>query len=136
MIIGYTQGAYDMFHIGHLNLLRNAKAHCDYLIVGVNQDDLIRSYKNKSAIIPLEERMAIVAAIRYVDRVVSCDTLDKVDAWNKYHYDVLMIGDDWKGSPRWEETERQINALGAKLLYLPYTHDTSSTILREKLQEY
>lgn len=136
MIIGYTQGTFDMFHIGHLNLLKNAKAHCDYLIVGVNKDELILEYKKKSAIVPLSERMAIVEAIRYVDKVVACDTLDKVSAWNQHHYDVLMIGDDWKGNPRWEETEKQISILGARLIYLPYTRDTSSTMLREKLKEY
>lgn len=133
MIIGYTQGTYDMFHIGHLNLLMNAKAQCDYLIVGVNSDELVEKYKNKSAIIPLEERMAIVGAIRYVDRVVSCDTLDKMDAFQKTPFHILFIGDDWKGNSRWAQTEKQMEGLGAKVVYLPYTKDTSSTLLREKL---
>ena len=113
--IGYTQGTFDMFHIGHLNLIRNAKKHCDYLIVGVNADDLVESYKNKRPIVPLEERAEIVRAIRYVDEVIVTTTLDKKQVWEKVHFN--------------EE-------LGAKLVFLPYTKDTSSTMLREKLKEF
>ena len=136
MIKGYTQGTYDMFHIGHLNLLRNAKAHCDYLIVGVNADELVESYKNKKPIIPIEERIAIVSAIRYVDEVVVTNTLDKVAMWNELHFDEIYIGDDWLGNARWAQTGRDMEALGAKLVYLPYTKDTSSTLLRDKLVDY
>ena len=136
MIKGYTQGTYDMFHIGHLNLLRNAKAHCDYLIVGVNADELVESYKNKKPIIPIEERIAIVSAIRYVDEVVVTKTLDKVAMWNELHFDEIYIGDDWLGNARWAQTGRDMEALGAKLVYLPYTKDTSSTLLRDKLVDY
>ena len=132
-IIGYTQGTFDMFHIGHLNLIRNAKRHCDYLIVGVNKDELVESYKNKRPIIPLEERVEIVRAIRYVDEVIATDTLDKTKIWEKVHFDEIYIGDDWKGNERWEKTGKEMEQLGAKLVFLPYTKDTSSTMLREKL---
>lgn len=136
MVIGYTQGTYDMFHIGHLNLLRNAKAQCDFLVVGVNADELVKQYKNKSVIVPLEERMDIVGSIRYVDRVVACDTLDKRVAFEKVHFNRLFIGDDWKGNPRWEETGRIMKELGVELIYLPHTQGTSSTMLRDKLNDY
>lgn len=136
MIIGYTQGTYDMFHIGHLNLLRNAKAQCDYLIVGVNSDELVKSYKKKSAIVPLEERIDIVSSIKYVDRVVKCDTLDKVTLHGELNFDKIFIGDDWKGNKRWIDTEKEMKKLGVTLVYLPHTDGTSSTLLREKLNEY
>ena len=135
-IIGYTQGTFDTFHIGHLNLIRNAKRHCDYLIVGVNKDELVESYKNKRPIIPLEERVEIVRAIRYVDEVIATDTLDKTKIWEKVHFDEIYIGDDWKGNERWEKTGKEMEQLGAKLVFLPYTKDTSSTMLREKLTQY
>ena len=125
-----------MFHIGHLNLIRNAKRHCDYLIVGVNKDELVESYKNKRPIIPLEERVEIVRAIRYVDEVIATDTLDKTKIWEKVHFDEIYIGDDWKGNERWEKTGKEMEQLGAKLVFLPYTKDTSSTMLREKLTQY
>ncbi len=136
MIIGYTQGTFDMFHIGHLNLIRNAKEQCAYLIVGVNSDELVKSYKNKIAIVPLEERLDIVRAIRYVDDVVVCTTLDKVEMQKKLHFNVIFIGDDWKGNERWKQTEIDMQKLGANVVYLPHTEGTSSTMLREKLNAY
>lgn len=136
MIIGYTQGTYDMFHIGHLNLLKHAKEKCDYLIVGVNTDKLVKQYKNKSAVIPFDERIEIVSSIKYVDQVVACDTLDKKEAFKNHKFDILFIGDDWKGNARWAQTEKDLAQLGARLEYLPYTKNTSSTMLREKLAEY
>ena len=135
-VIGYTQGTFDMFHIGHLNLIKNAKRHCDYLIVGVNADDLVESYKHKRPIVPLEERVEIVRAIKYVDEVIVTTTLDKKEVWEKVRFNEIYIGDDWKGNERWERTGIQMAELGAKLVYLPYTRDTSSTMLREKLTEY
>ena len=135
-VIGYTQGTFDMFHIGHLNLIKNAKRHCDYLIVGVNADDLVESYKHKRPIIPLEERAEIVRAIKYVDEVIVTTTLDKKKVWEKIRFNEIYIGDDWKGNERWEKTGKEMEALGAKLVYLPYTKDTSSTMLREKLKEF
>ncbi len=136
MVKGYTQGTYDMFHIGHLNLLKNAKSHCDHLIVGVNSDDLVENYKHKRPIVPIEERLAIVSAIRYVDEVIVTETLDKNVIWEKLHFDEIYIGDDWLGNDRWEQTGRDMEARGAKLIYLPYTKNTSSTILRKKLVDY
>ena len=107
MIVGYTTGVYDLFHIGHLNLLKNAKAQCDKLIVGVTTDAAAQ-YKNKTPFICQEERMAIVSAIKYVDEVVLQEDLDKVKAWDKIHYDVLFVGSDWKGTDIWNEYERQL----------------------------
>ncbi len=135
-IVGYTQGTYDMFHIGHLNLLKNAKRHCDYLIAGINSDELVASYKEKRPIIPLEERVAIVRAIKYVDEVVVTTTLDKMEMWDILRFDEIYIGDDWKGNARWEETGKVLETVGARLVFLPYTKDTSSTLLRQKLNEY
>ena len=134
--IGYTTGVFDMFHIGHLNILKRAKEQCDYLIVGVNADDLVESYKHKRPIIPLEERVEIVRAIKYVDEVIVTTTLDKKKVWEKIRFNEIYIGDDWKGNERWEKTGKEMEALGAKLVYLPYTKDTSSTMLREKLKEF
>ncbi len=136
MIIGFTQGTFDMFHIGHLNLIRNAKAQCDYLIVGVNSDELVKEYKHKATIVPLKERMDIIAALRYVDQVVACSTLDKTENQKNYHFSKLFIGDDWKGNERWIKTERDMRELGAEVIYLPHTNGTTSTMLREKLDEY
>ena len=136
MIIGYTQGTFDMFHIGHLNLIRNARAQCDYLIVGVNSDELVKAYKDKAAIVPFLERMDIIGALRFVDEVVQCDSLDKVEKQKQYHFNKLFIGDDWKGNARWEKTEEQMRELGAEVVYLPHTEGTNSTLLREKLNAY
>lgn len=135
MVIGYTQGTYDMFHIGHLNLLRNAKKQCDYLIVGVNSDELVMKYKNKSAIVPVNERVDIVGAIKFVDEVIICNTLDKTEMHKIKPFNKIFIGDDWKGNARWAKTEEDMKKIGVELVYLPHTDGTSSTILREKLNE-
>ena len=135
MVIGYTQGTFDMFHIGHLNLLRNAKAQCDYLVVGVNSDELVKEYKKMATIVPVRERMEIVGAIRYVDKVIECDTLDKVNTQKKLKFNKLFIGDDWKGTARWMKTEEEMCALGIEVVYLPHTDGICSTILREKLPD-
>lgn len=130
--VGYTTGVFDMFHIGHLNILRRAKEQCEYLIVGVTTDEMV-SYKNKKAIIPHDERMAIVENIKYVDRAVSQDSMDKMAAWEKYRFDVMFVGSDWKGTDKWNEFERQFAAIGVDIVYFPYTKGTSSTKLREAL---
>lgn len=135
-VVGFTAGAFDMFHIGHLNLIENAKAQCDFLIVGVNSDELIAGYKQKKAVVPFGERIRIVASIKSVDEVIRVDTLDKEALWYKCAFDFLFIGDDWKGHPRWEETERIMSVHNVKTIYLPYTRSTNSTLLREKLQDY
>lgn len=132
-IIGFTAGTFDMFHIGHLNLIKNAKSRCDYLIVGVNTDRLVYEYKGKNTIVPLEERIEIVRSIKYVDEVMSIDSLDKKISWKKNHYDLLFIGDDWKGNSRWIATEEEMKQYGVETIFLPYTKDTNSTLLREKL---
>lgn len=130
--IGYTTGVYDLFHIGHLNLLRKAKAQCDYLIVGVSTDDLVE-YKGKRSVIPFEERKEIVGAIKYVDEVVTQENMDKLGAWKKYHFDVMFVGDDWKGTDKWNKIEAELKEVGAEVVYFPYTKGTSSTLINETL---
>lgn len=132
-IVGFTAGTFDMFHVGHLNLLKNAKERCDYLVVGVNSDELVINYKHKKPVVPIEERVQIVEAIKYVDQVIVTDTLDKKVVWDKIAYSRLFIGDDWKGSDRWNKTEEEMKQYGVEVVYLPYTKTTNSTLLREKL---
>ena len=134
-IIGYTTGVFDMFHIGHLNILKRARAHCDYLIVGVSTDELCESYKHKKPIIPFEERKAIVEGIRYVDKVVPQVDREKFKAWERIGFDVMFVGDDWKNSPLFNELEEKFAHENVKIEYFPYTTGTSSTILREKLDQ-
>lgn len=131
--IGYTTGVYDLFHIGHLNLLRRAKEMCDYLIVGVTVDELV-SYKGKQAVIPFEERLAIVSAIKYVDQAVPQVNMNKLEAQDKYHFDVMFVGDDWKGKPNWVRYEAEMAERGVDVVYFPYTQGTSSTKLRDVLK--
>ncbi|MCQ2403350.1 MAG: adenylyltransferase/cytidyltransferase family protein [Lentisphaeria bacterium] len=131
--IGYTTGVFDMFHVGHLNILRQAKEMCDYLIVGVSTDELSEQSKHKRPVIPYEERVAIVSAIRYVDQVVPQETKDKFAAFEKYHFDAMFVGDDWKGSELFNKYEAMLKPLGCTVVYFSYTQGTSSTILREKL---
>lgn len=129
MIIGYTTGVYDMFHIGHLNVIRRAKEQCDYLIVGVSTDELVQKEKNKTPIIPYEERAEIVSAIRYVDQVVPQFDKNKMGAWEKYHFDKMFVGSDWEGTPQWKEFEKQFEPLKVEIIYLPHTDGISSTQL-------
>ena len=133
--VGYTTGVYDLFHIGHLNILRRAKEQCEYLIVGVSTDELVETYKHKTPIIPFEERKAIVEAIRYVDRVVPQISMDKVDAWRKLHFDVIFHGDDWKGSNLYNDIEKTLHDVGCDMVFLKHTDGTSSTLLAQKLHE-
>lgn len=134
MIIGYTTGVYDMFHIGHLNILRRAKEQCDYLIVGVSTDELVQHEKNKTPIISFEERCAIVEAIKYVDKVVPQVDKNKFGAWQKYHFNKMFVGSDWKGTTAWIGFEAQFRPLGVEIVYLDHTDGISSSILRNKLQ--
>ena len=131
--VGYTTGVFDMFHIGHLNILRRAKEKCDYLIVGVSTDELVMEYKNKTPIIPFEERAEIVQSIDCVDRVIAQENRDKYEAWRELKFDVMFVGDDWKGKPLFMKVEEEFKKVGVDVVYFPYTKDTSSTILREKL---
>ncbi|MDO5304769.1 MAG: FAD synthase [bacterium] len=133
-IIGYTTGVYDMFHVGHLNILKRAKEHCDYLIVGVSTDETVMSYKHKSPIIPYKERAEIVKAIRYVDEVVPQVSMDKYEAWKKLKFDILFHGDDWKGTDLYNKYEKQFSEVGVKIIYLPHTDGISSTKLTKVLK--
>ena len=133
MVIGYTTGVYDMFHIGHLNVLRRAKEQCDFLIVGVSTDELVQRDKNKTPIIPFEERKAIVEAIKYVDKVVPQPDKNKLAAWEREHFNKMFVGSDWKGTDAWNNFEKQFAPLGVKIIYLDHTDGISSSILREKL---
>ena len=133
--IGYTTGVYDMFHIGHLNLLRRAKEKCDYLIVGVSTDECVQSYKHKKPVIPFEERAAIVAAIKYVDEVVPQTSMDKLEFLKKRHFDVMFHGDEWKGTELYNNYEKEFALYGAKIEYFSHTDGISSSLLREKLNE-
>jgi len=131
--VGFTQGTFDLFHRGHLNLLEQAKKRCKYLIVGVNSDQLVEQYKGNKPIIPDQDRAAIVAALKVVDQVVITETLDKLDALDKYHFNAIFIGDDWATSPRWRKTGQELAERGVPLVYLHYTQGVSTTILRTKL---
>lgn len=131
-IIGYTTGVFDMFHIGHLNLLKRAREQCDYLIVGVSTDELVASYKGKEPIIPFEQRITIVEAIKYVDQAVPQFCLDKVDAWKTYQFNVMFHGSDWENKPVYQEIVLKLSNVGVKTVFLPYTKNISSSILREK----
>ena len=131
--IGYTTGVYDMYHIGHLNILKRAKEQCDYLIVGVSTDENVRQYKHKTPIIPYEHRKAIVEAIKYVDKVVPQENMDKFAAWQKYHFDAIFHGDDWKGSSMYDEIERKLSEVGCEMVFLPHTDGVSSTDIVNKI---
>lgn len=128
-IIGYTTGVYDMFHIGHLNVIKRAKEQCDYLIVGVSTDELVQKEKGKTPVISFEERCAIVSAIKYVDEVVPQIDKNKLGAWEKYHFDKMFVGSDWKDTPQWNEFEKQFKPHGVEIVYLPHTDGISSTKL-------
>lgn len=132
-IIGYTTGVFDMFHIGHLNIIRRAKELCDYLIVGVSTDEIVKSYKHHMPIIPFEERVEIVKAIKYVDEVVPQSSMDKLEAWEKIHFDVMFHGDEWKGTELYDRYESEFAKVGAKIIYLSHTNGISSSILRNKI---
>jgi glycerol-3-phosphate cytidylyltransferase len=133
MIVGYTTGVYDLFHVGHLNLLRNAKAMCDKLIVGVTTDELVK-YKNKRAVIPFHERMEIIRAISYVDAVIPQENMDKFEVWNKLKFDVLFVGDDWYASSKWRELQDRFEQVNVRVVYFPYTKGTSSTLINDVLE--
>lgn len=132
--IGYTTGVFDLFHIGHLNILKKAKEQCKYLIVGVSTDELVKAYKHKFPIIPYEERIEIVRSIKYVDKVVPQTTLNKYDAWKKYGFNAIFHGDDWKNSEMYNDLIKEFSRTGVDFVFLPHTEGTSSTLLTEVLQ--
>ena len=133
--IGYTTGVFDMFHIGHLNILKRAKEQCEFLVVGVTTDELCYSRKQKNPIIPQENRVAIVQAIRYVDQVVLQENMDKVSAAKKVGCDVIFVGSDWKGTASWNEYEKNLAEIACEVVYLDHTDGISSSILRERLNK-
>ncbi|MBQ8128460.1 MAG: adenylyltransferase/cytidyltransferase family protein [Prevotella sp.] len=132
MTIGYTTGVYDLFHIGHLNLLKNAKGMCDKLIVGVTVDELV-AYKGKQAMIPFEDRIEIVRSIKYVDAAVPQYDMDKLTACKKLGAQFLFVGDDWYGTEKWQQYEQEFAEAGIKIVYFPYTKGISSTKINEAL---
>jgi glycerol-3-phosphate cytidylyltransferase len=134
MIIGYTSGVFDLFHIGHLNLLKNAKGMCDRLIVGVTTDDL-SLYKGKKPLIPFEDRIEIIKSIKYVDAAVPQETMDKAEMCKKVKASLLFVGDDWYSTPKWDAIERELQELGVKVIYFPYTKGISSTVISTALRE-
>ena len=133
-VIGYAPGVYDMFHIGHLNILRRAGEHCDFLIAGVVEDDVVTRIKGRPPVVPHHERMEVVQAIGLVDQVVSDWSSDKFEMWKQLHYDVLFKGDDWKGTEKGIRLEKLLGEVGASVHYFPYTASTSSTDLRRLLE--
>jgi glycerol-3-phosphate cytidylyltransferase len=132
--IGYAAGAYDLFHVGHLNLLRQAKAECDYLVAGVVTDELLVKTKGRAPVIPLAERLEIVRNIRFVDDAIAEHLDRKIDTWRSRPFDVLFKGDDWRGTPKGLALERDFTAVGVEVVYFPYTVHTSSTALRRTLE--
>ena len=133
-IIGYTTGVFDMFHIGHLNILRRAKELCDYLIVGVSVDELVMNDKHKKPVIPFEQRIQIVESIKYVDKAVPQFDKNKMRAWEEYRFDIMFVGSDWKGTEIWNNFEDQFRKIGVRIEYLSHTDGISSTLLAEVLQ--
>lgn len=132
MIIGYTSGVFDLFHVGHVNILRNAKAMCDKLVVGVTIDELV-SYKGKQPVIPYHERIEVVRACRYVDVAVPQNNMDKAAAAKKNHASYLFVGDDWYETEKWKLHEKELAEVGCMVIYFPYTQGTSSTLINETL---
>ena len=132
MVIGYTTGVYDLFHIGHLNLLKNAKGMCDKLVVGVTVDELV-AYKGKQAMIPFEDRIELVRSCKYVDAAVPQYDMNKLEACKKLGASFLFVGDDWYGTEKWQNYEKEFEEAGIKIIYFPYTKGVSSTKINEAL---
>jgi glycerol-3-phosphate cytidylyltransferase len=131
--IGYTMGVFDLFHIGHLNIIKNAKSLCDYLVVGVTTDDRALKLKGNLPVIPFEERFKIIESLRYVDRVVPKSSSDIAEDWRQIKFDLFVKGSDWEGTPMGKALEVQLKKLGVTVKYFPYTKETSSSILREAI---
>ncbi len=131
--IGYTTGVFDLFHIGHLNILRRAKEQCEYLVVGVSTDDCVRTYKNKTPIIPFEQRIQIVEAIRYVDKVVPQASMDKMEAWKELRFDALFHGSDWQNSEMYNKIIEEFKAVDVDVVFLPHTEGISSSDISKKV---
>ena len=132
--IGYTTGVFDLFHVGHLNILKRAKEQCEFLIVGVSTDELVMDYKQKAPVIPYEERKAIVEGIKFVDQVVPQINREKYAAWEHLLFDVMFVGDDWKGNALFDELEVRFNRVGVDIVYFPYTKGVSTTMVKQKVR--
>lgn len=130
-IIGYTTGVFDMFHVGHLNILRQSKENCDYLIVGVSSDELVESYKSKKPVIPFDHRKEIIESIKFVDKVIVQSHRDKMKSFHEIGFDVMFVGSDWKGTELFNVLEKDLKEYNAKIHFFPYTDGISSTILRK-----
>lgn len=131
--VGYTDGVYDMFHIGHLNMIEAAKKECEFLIVGVHSDDVVETYKHRRPIINENDRKRIIESMKGVDKAVINQFRDKMKLWELYHFDVIFIGDDWKGTERWIQFEKDLAKVGVDVVYVPYTKGISTTEIREKI---
>ena len=131
--LGYTTGVFDIFHIGHLNILRRAKECCQTLIVGVCTDELTLTLKGAPPVIPFVDRLEIIQSIKYVDLAVAENTDDKLEAWRQYQFEVIFKGDDWQGTPTWIALEEKFRQVGVSVVFLPHTQGVNSTTLREKL---
>tara|TARA_B100000242_G_C42965872_1_gene448066 strand:- start:419 stop:838 length:420 start_codon:yes stop_codon:yes gene_type:complete len=132
MVVGYTTGVFDLFHVGHVRLLKNAKSLCDKLIVGVTSDELV-AYKKKKSVIPFEERIEIVSACKYVDLAVPQMNMDKLDAHDRYSFNVMFVGDDWYKTDKWKSFEKEFKKRNVDIVYFPYTKTTSSTLINKTL---
>lgn len=131
--VGYTTGVFDLFHIGHLNILRRAKEQCDYLIVGVSTDELVQEYKKKTPVVAFKDRIAIVEAIKYVDRVVPQTSMDKFEAWKELKFEAMFHGDDWKNSNMYNKYQEQFAQVGVDIVFLSHTEGVSSTEIAQKI---
>lgn len=134
-LLGYVPGAWDMFHVGHLNILRRARENCGRLVVGVVTDEALHAAKGKHPVVPLAERMEVVAALDLVDEVTTDFSSDKLEVWERVRFDVLFKGDDWRGTAKGDKLERDMASVGVRVHYFPYTVHTSSTMLRSLLAE-
>ncbi|KUL28205.1 cytidyltransferase [Streptomyces regalis] len=132
--LGYAPGVFDLFHVGHLNILRRARGHCDRLIAGVCSDELVVRLKGRPPVVPLAERLQIVRSVRYVDETFVATVDDKIAIWKELGFDVIFKGDDWLGTDVWTMLETEFARVGVEIVYFPYTVHTSSTLLRDALR--
>ena len=131
--IGYTDGVYDLFHVGHLNMIQTAKRYCELLIVGVHGDDVVEEYKHHRPIINEDDRKRIIESIKGVDRAEINRFRDKLKLWELYHFDVVFIGDDWKGTERWNNFEKVLAGINVDVVYVPYTKGISTTDIKKQI---
>jgi glycerol-3-phosphate cytidylyltransferase len=134
-VVGYVPGAWDMFHVGHLNILVRAREHCDRLVVGVVTDEALAVVKGRLPVVPLNERIEVVSSFDFVDEVTTDFSSNKLEVWHRLHFDVLFKGDDWRGTPKGDKLEADMASVGVSVHYFPYTVHTSSTKLRSMLAE-